>query len=183
MNKKSKLEAVFFYGVFICYLLLLIKILFLSRVSLSELFNDHRTAFASFNLIPFQSIMQYMSGSTETLRRFAFGNVVGNVIIFIPLGIYLPLIKKDKRILVSLLFIFIVSLSVEIIQGILALGAADIDDIILNFLGGFIGVLGVKLFLFLLHDEKKAHTTITILSSIIGLPVILYYLFMVKMRF
>ncbi|WP_287825282.1 VanZ family protein [Clostridium sp.] len=174
MNKRERIKTVFLYGVFICYILLLIKILLLSRISHSE--------FRSINLIPFHSIMEYISGSSANIKTFAFGNVVGNIVIFIPLGIYFPLFKNDKRVITNLLFIFIVSLFVEIIQGLLGIGVSDIDDIILNCFGGLIGILGYKFLLFILRDEKKVHTVITILSAI-GLPCILYYLFMVRMRF
>lgn len=174
MNKRVTIKAVLLYGVFICYILLLIKILLLSRISQS----NHR----SINLIPFYSIMQYLAGSSANIKRFAFGNVIGNIAIFIPLGTYLSLFKNDKRVMTNLSFIFIVSLSVEIIQGILGIGASDIDDIILNCLGGFIGILGYKVLLFILKDVKKVHTSITILS-VMGLPFILFYLFMVRMRF
>ncbi|ETI65987.1 VanZ family protein [Neobacillus vireti] len=183
MNKRERIKTVFLYGVFICYILLLIKILFFSRISPLELFNSQRTFFRSINLIPFHSIMEYISGSSDTLRRFALGNVLGNIVIFIPLGIYLPLLKNDKRVKTNLLFIFIMSLLVEIIQGLLGIGASDIDDIILNCLGGWIGILGYKFLLFILRDEKKVHTAITILSVIIGFPVILYLLFVMRMRF
>jgi glycopeptide antibiotics resistance protein len=175
MKKREGIKTVFLYGIFICYILLLFKILLLSRISLL----GHR----SINLIPFHSIMEYISASPGTLRNFAFGNVVGNIAIFIPLGIYLPLFKKDKRVSANLLFIFIVSLFVEIIQGLLGIGVSDIDDIILNCLGGWIGILGYKFLLFILPHEKKVHAVITILSAIVGLPVIVYLLFMVKMRF
>lgn len=174
MNKRERIKTVFLYGIFICYILLLIKILFLSRISHLE----HR----SINLIPFYSIMEYISGRSANIKAFAFSNVVGNIVIFIPLGTYLSLFKNDKRVITNLLFIFIVSLFVEIIQGLLGIGASDIDDIILNCLGGLIGILGYKFLLFILRDEKKVHTAITILSAI-GLPRILYYLFMVRMRF
>jgi glycopeptide antibiotics resistance protein len=174
MDKQERIKGVFLYGVFICYILLLIKILLLSRNLHSEL--------RSINLIPFYSIMEYISGSVANLKTFAFGNVIGNIIIFIPLGIYLTLFKNDKRVKTNLLFIFIMSLFVEIIQGLLGIGAADIDDIILNCLGGLIGILGYKFLLFILRDEKKTYTAITILSAI-GLPCILYYLFIVRMRF
>lgn len=183
MNKHERIKTVFLYGIFICYILLLIKILFLSRVSLLELFNSQRTLFRSINLIPFYSIMEYISGSSAVIKKFAFSNVVGNIVIFIPLGIYLPLFKNDKRVITNLLFIFIVSLFVETIQGLLGIGASDIDDIILNCLGGWIGILGYKFLIFILRDEKKVHTAITILSAIVGLPVILYLLFMVRLRF
>jgi glycopeptide antibiotics resistance protein len=174
MNKRERIKTVFLYGVFICYILLLIKILFLSRVSHPE---DR-----SINIIPFYSIVEYITGDSANIRAFAFGNVVGNIVIFIPLGTYLALLKKDKRIVNNLLFIFIVSLLVEIIQGALGIGASDIDDMILNCLGGLIGILGYKLLLSILRDEKKVYTAIAIISAI-GLPRLLFYLFMMKMRF
>jgi glycopeptide antibiotics resistance protein len=181
MNKRERIKSVFLYGVFICYILFLIKLLLLSRASLLELFNSQRTLSRSINLIPFQSIMEYISGGSANIRRFAFSNVVGNIEIFIPLGVYLSLLKKDKRVITNLLFIFLVSLFVEVIQGLLGIGAADIDDIILNCLGGLIGILGYKFLLLILRDEKKIRTVITVLSAV-GLPVILYLLFMVKLR-
>lgn len=174
MNKRERVKTVFLYGVFICYILLLIKILLLSRIS--------HSGTRSINLIPFYGIKEYIFSNSVTIKRFAFGNVIGNIIIFVPLGTYLSLFKNDKRVRTNLLFIFIVSLFVEIIQGILGIGASDIDDIILNCLGGLIGILGYKFLLFILRDEKKVHTAITILSAM-GLPCILYYLFMVRMRF
>lgn len=174
MNKRERIKTVFLYGVFICYILLLIKILFLSRVSHLE----HR----SINLIPFYSIMEYISSRSANIKTFAFGNVVGNIVIFIPLGTYLLLFKNNKRVLTNLLFIFTVSLFVEVIQGLLSIGASDIDDIILNCLGGLIGILGYKFLLFILRDQKKVYTAVTIISAI-GLPRILYYLFVVRMRF
>lgn len=183
MKKREQIITLFLCGIFICYILLLIKILLWSRVSFLELFDNQRTLFRSINLIPFHSINQYLSGSSDTIRRFAFGNVIGNIVIFIPLGLYLPLFKKDKRVLVNLLFIFFVSLVVEILQGLLGIGVSDIDDIILNSLGGGIGILGYKFLLLILREKTKLNTVITILSAIIGLPVILYLLFMVKMRF
>lgn len=174
MDKRERIKAVILYGVFICYIFLLIKILFLSRIFQS----NHR----SINLIPFYSIMEYIAGSSANIKKFAFGNVIGNIVIFTPLGTYLSLFKNNKRVLTNLSCIFIVSLSVEIIQGLFAIGSSDIDDIILNCLGGFIGILGYKVLLFILQDEKKVHTSITILS-VMGLPFILFYLLMVRMRF
>ncbi|WP_010296673.1 VanZ family protein [Clostridium senegalense] len=181
MNKRKKIETVFLYGVFICYILFLIKLLFLSRVSFSTLFNKQRTLDRSMNLIPFYSIREYIFSNSVTIKNFAFSNLVGNIIIFIPLGTYLSLFKNNKKVITNMLFIFIVSLFIEIIQGLFGIGASDIDDIILNCLGGLIGILGYKFLLFILRDDKKVRVTITILSAI-GLPVLLYLLLMVKLR-
>jgi glycopeptide antibiotics resistance protein len=181
MNKRERIKTIFLYGVFICYIVFLIKLLFLSRISLLEMFNSQRTLNRSINLIPFYSIKEYILGGSATIRRFAFSNVVGNIVILIPLGTYLSLFKKDKRVITNLLFIFFVSLSVEITQGLLGIGTSDIDDIILNCFGGLIGILGYKFLAFILRDEKKVHTVITIITAI-GLPIILYLLFMVTLR-
>lgn len=181
MNKRERIETVFLYGVFICYILFLIKLLLLSRVSLLDLFNSQRTLDRSINLIPFHSIKEYIFTNSATIKKFAFSNVVGNIVIFIPLGAYLSLFKNNKRVITNLLFIFIVSLFIEIIQGLLGIGASDIDDIILNCLGGLVGILGYKFLLFILRDEKKVRVAITILSAI-GLPVLLYLLFVARLR-
>jgi glycopeptide antibiotics resistance protein len=159
------------------------KILLLSRISITDLFDSHRTYDRSINLIPLYSIGEFISGSSTNLKDFAFANVVGNILIFIPLGVYLTALKNDKRVKINLMYIFIVSLLVEIIQGLLGIGTADIDDIILNSLGGWIGILVYKFLRLILRDEKNVHTVITVLSVIVGLPVIYYYLFMIKMRF
>jgi glycopeptide antibiotics resistance protein len=86
MNKRERIETVFLYGVFICYILFLIKLLFLSRVSLLDLFNSQRISDKSINLIPFYSIKEYILSNSVTIKKFAFSNVGGNIIIFIPLG-------------------------------------------------------------------------------------------------
>lgn len=181
MNKRERIETVFLYGVFICYILLLSKLLLLSRVSLLDMFNSQRTLDRSINLIPFHTIKEYIFSDSATIKKFALSNVVGNMVIFIPLGVYLPLFKKNRRVMTNLLFIFKVSLCIEIIQGILGIGASDIDDIILNCLGGLVGILGYKYLLSILRDEKKVRVAITVLSSI-GLPVLLYLLLMVRLR-
>jgi len=181
MNKRKRIQTVFLYGVFICYILFLIKLLFLSRVSLLELFNSQRPLDRPINLIPFNSIKEYIFSSSATIKKFAFSNVVGNIVIFIPLGTYLSLFKNNKKVITNFIFIFVVSLFTEIIQWFLAIGAADIDDIILNCLGGLIGILGYKFLLFILRDEKKVRAAITAIS-VIGLPVLLYLLFMVRLR-
>ncbi|RAP78507.1 VanZ family protein [Paenibacillus montanisoli] len=181
MNKRERIKTIFLYGVFIFYIVFLFNLLFLSRISLLEMFNSQRAINRSINLIPFYSIKEYTIGGSATIKKFAFSNVVGNIFILTPLGTYLSLFKKDKRVITNLLFIFFVSLSVEISQGLLGIGTSDIDDIILNCLGGSIGISGYKFLAFILRDEKKIRTVITLISAI-GLPVILYLLFMVKLR-
>ncbi len=181
INKWERIETIILYGVFICYILFLGKLLLLSRFSLAELFDPQRTITRSMNLIPFHSIQEYIYSSSATVQSFAFSNVAGNVIAFVPLGAFLLLFKQDKRIAANLLIICMISVVVEVIQGLFGMGAADVDDVILNSLGGLIGILGYRLLLLLFRDEKKVRIIATILS-LAGLPVLLYLLFMIKLR-
>lgn len=182
MKKRENIEKVFLYIVLVCYIAFLIKLFFLSRVTMAELFDSTRIETRSINLIPFNTIIEYISGKTTNLKDFAFSNLVGNIIVFIPLGVYLPLLKKDKSFKINFIIIFIVSLFVEIIQGVFGIGATDIDDIILKCLGGGFGILGYKFLTLLISDKKKVRTIITIISCIVGLPILLYLLFFIRLR-
>ncbi len=82
-----------------------------------------------------------------------------------------------------MLLVFFVSLLTEVIQGCFGIGAADIDDVILNCLGGFVGILLYKLLYLIVRDQKKVRSVIAILSAFIGLPVLFYFMFIIKMRF
>jgi len=95
------------------------------------------TDFESFsnNFIPFKEIMRY----TLTSKLF-FKNVIGNVLMFIPFGYFVNNILKNRKFYISIILTFITSLSIEIIQMFIG-RSFDIDDIILNIIGGLLGYL------------------------------------------
>ncbi len=146
------------YSVFAFYLLVLIALLFMNRYS-----------FRSINIVPFRTIINYLLGSNLIIRSFALSNVLGNIVLFIPLGIYLTLFNRDKRIYKNVLWIFLISLSVEILQYIFMIGVSDIDDVILNCVGGFIGITVYRVLLLKLKDLKKVRYSIEILAPIGGI--------------
>ena len=69
-------------------------------------------------------------------------NIVGNIVLFIPIGILIPILWKIKDRYVILIG-FLISLSIEITQLFLD-RVTDVDDLILNTLGVIIGVLVYK---------------------------------------
>ena len=88
---------------------------------------------ATNNFIPFHEIMRYNISS-----RLFFKNVLGNMIMFFPFGLFCSYYLKADRIKLPLLLTIVASLSIECVQ--LAIGRVfDVDDIILNILGGSIG--------------------------------------------
>ena len=182
MKKCERIAMVVICGVFIWYVLFLIKILFLSRVPIEELFDAQRAFTRSVNLDPLRTIRGYWGGGTTIFRGFALGNVVGNVVLFVPLGIYLPLLRKDKRLIPNWLIAIGASAVAECIQWMLGIGAADVDDIILNGLGALIGIIGYKLLSVILRDERKARAVVAVLSVLIGVPVLYYFMFMIILQ-
>ena len=88
---------------------------------------------ATNNFIPFHEIMRYSITS-----RLFFKNVLGNMIMFFPFGLFVSYYLKSKDYKLPLLLTLVASLSIECVQ--LAIGRVfDVDDILLNLLGGLIG--------------------------------------------
>jgi len=85
------------------------------------------------NFILFQEIFRHEITSQAFLR-----NVIGNVVLFIPLGYYVSYFCKIKKIYLIFIISFIISLTIETIQYHIG-RAFDVDDILLNVTGGLIG--------------------------------------------
>ena len=100
----------------------------------------------NINLIPFATVklfLRLLQNSTDiALLRHAVINLVGNVVMFVPLGFFLPQIYgKKSNFLKYILFVAAIILLVEVLQLITLLGSCDIDDLILNLLGASFGYL------------------------------------------
>ena len=96
-----------------------------------------------YNLTPLKEIKRFMKyiWDNDALGRAARLNIFGNIIAFIPFGIYLPYTSESKLGFIStFLYTFSLSLTIELVQLITKVGSCDVDDIILNALGGVIAV-------------------------------------------
>lgn len=100
-------------------------------------------------------------------RAFALSNLLGNIAIFIPMGVYLPLLIRRKSIFANTVCVALISAVVEVLQYIFAVGSADIDDVILNTVGGLIGVSLFRVMELLLKDQTKK--AVTILAPVGGI--------------
>jgi len=107
------------------------------------------------NFIPLENMAKEFSETSQKKREFMRGhfleNVVGNVFLFLPLGILLPLIsKRFKSFIRIFLFGLLFSLSIEILQWISrqygVYRSVDIDDVILNVIGIVGGLIIVRMF-------------------------------------
>lgn len=140
----------FFYFISFVYIIVLIKFIFFKYPTheIWQLISRNTEYFIPpINLTPFKTIINYLSG--DPTPRIAFKNLIGNIILFLPFGFLVPCLKQFffsfKNILLSVISF---SLLLEILQLLSHLGSFDIDDIILNSLGGIIGyILFKKLFI------------------------------------
>lgn len=91
------------------------------------------------NLLPFHEI----SNTLYTMTDHGFTNLIGNIVIFIPLGLLLSSMAGERasRLFNVFWISFGLSLSLEVTQVIWTIGTFDVDDLLLNTLGGLLGGL------------------------------------------
>ncbi len=93
------------------------------------------TNYGTSNFTPFTEMFRYSFGS-----RLFIKNIVGNLLLFIPFGLFVSYYLKLKSIYPVLFLSLISSLSIEITQ--YKIGRVfDVDDIILNIFGAIIGFM------------------------------------------
>ncbi|MET1249037.1 VanZ family protein [Sporolactobacillus sp. STCC-11] len=85
------------------------------------------------NLVP-------LLGSFDDNGTLRFSEIRANILAFIPLGIYICMIKTSWPFVKKMLTIVGLTFVYELIQFIFAIGRTDITDLLSNTLGGIIGI-------------------------------------------
>lgn len=151
-------------GLFIVYIIILTWIiLFKLQFDISSL---ETMNLRSINLIPF-------AGSLIINNRVDISEIILNVAIFVPFGIYVCMLKEEWSFIKKVIPIFITSLVFETLQYIFALGASDITDLIGNTLGGIIGIA-----VFMLLSKIFNNNTIKIINVLALIVTIIVVLFL-----
>lgn len=93
-----------------------------------------------YNLQPFHEIRRYLIWWRVLGIRRVVLNLVGNIIGFIPFGALLPILSRSVRKAWKVMALGLeISALVEVSQLILCVGCCDVDDMILNTCGAFLG--------------------------------------------
>lgn len=80
--------------------------------------------------------------STWGITPQAHAYVIENVLLFIPFGFLLPFVWEKMRSFPFCLFVtFLASMAIEITQVITRMGFGQTDDVIMNVIGGGIGLI------------------------------------------
>lgn len=92
-----------------------------------------------YNLVLFREIRRFWK-YRERLGMFAmFTNLFGNVLIFMPFGFFMPAACRNRRLFSTTCYSFGLSLCVETFQLVAKVGSFDVDDLLLNTVGGAAG--------------------------------------------
>lgn len=113
----------------------------------------------NYNLIPFRSIYRIGIFSKDIMDPIKI--LIGNIILFIPFG-FLPklILKKKLSVLTITLFGMCLSTLIETCQFLFTYRVSNVDDVILNTLGTFIGALIVAVYFQLKKVIYYFHTDI-----------------------
>lgn len=151
INKTNKLTNI----LFVIYLIAVFEII----VFKLELPFRNIGYLRNINLIPFNESL-IVNGKID------FSEIIMNMVIFMPLGIYVEIIFSKWSTAKKFSIFFIISLICEVLQFIFAVGASDITDIINNTLGGIIGFLIFKVIVKIFNNRDKAHKVVNVIAVI-----------------
>jgi glycopeptide antibiotics resistance protein len=85
--------------------------------------------------------------------------IVGNFIMLLPLGIFLPLLYRRISAFFPVLIVsFLVSTTIELLQLITSFRSADVDDVFLNTLGACTGFILYKIILLIVSSGMQPST-------------------------
>lgn len=109
-----------------------------------------------YNLIPFREIVRFIK-YWEYIDFFSVVvNLLGNVIAFMPFGALIRwVIDRKIRWFQAVGYTFLFSLCVELLQLVAKVGVFDVDDLILNTLGGLLGFIVYYLLLLINRRSER----------------------------
>ncbi len=135
VRKRLRVLAWILFGVYLfllCYFLFFAEIM--GRTYLGRTYH--------YNLVPFREIRRFLRYYKTLGFMAVFLNLAGNILVFVPYGLFLPLLAhRCRRFWYVVLLSFDFSLLVEVIQLSSKVGSFDVDDLILNTVGGALGYL------------------------------------------
>ncbi len=142
-------------------ILLLIYVIILTWIIVFKMqFNINRLPYIrSINLIPFAE-------SVIINGKVYIGEIIDNLIVFIPVGIYIEMLGKEVNFFKKIMPILLLTLIFESLQYIFHIGATDITDIIMNTLGGIVGILIINILYKIFKNDEKVNKILNILATI-----------------
>ena len=94
-----------------------------------------------YNLVLFKEIKRFIEYREELGAFAVFTNLFGNILIFMPFGFFISMASRAIGFFMTLFYSFGLSLCVEVFQLLTKVGSFDVDDLLLNTIGGVLGYI------------------------------------------
>lgn len=143
-NEKSSIHRRIIINIFFTYFLAVIYFTFFKdgrlEISITNFGNKY------VNIIPLRETIKMFIDDHMGIKN-ALYNVVGNILLFVPLGFFIPMLfKKLNNAKKILLYGFIASVTIEFIQYFTPMNMSDVDDVIFNTMGALLGLACYRAF-------------------------------------
>ena len=141
----KKFSRAILWTLFIVYCLIVMYLVFFSRGFRTQYTYSYYFKYFT-NFIPLKTIVHYIQIYCKGWQSLAIFNLLGNFVLFLPMGMLLPCVfKKIDCLWKVTLCVFITVLLVEATQFLLRVGIIDVDDLIFNVVGAMIGYGIIKI--------------------------------------
>lgn len=151
-NKRINIAREIILFIFFVYFLflLLLTIFKGGRIEFSNQFNSYmyreHGLLGIINIVPIKETINTFMHS-ETGMRNSLRNIIGNILVFMPLGFFIPLLFDKFNNFKKVLKVgCLSSLAIELSQLFVGSNVCDIDDVIYNTLGALAGFICYKTF-------------------------------------
>lgn len=150
-NRKMKIGIRILFCIYFIFLIKVILFKYPINIAISALKAGEipplSVRIESANFMPTKTISRFLFVSKNF--RVSAENLLGNIVIFVPLGFLLPIILRRKvhNLKSIAMTSFFVSLALETSQLIFNLGIFDVDDIMLNMSGAVLGYIIYRIFI------------------------------------
>ena len=138
--KKQSAQHPLLRFLFIIYCGVMLWLLFGRSVGWDSSISYEQMLMRNINTTPFYTIKNYLrvivDRTNDSVYIHCLINLLGTILLFIPIGMLIPKLWKKLRNFLKFGFIcLLMILAVELIQLFALLGSCDIDDVILNMTG------------------------------------------------
>ena len=150
-NVRKKIERLsllilVLYGALVVYF-----VLFSDRLGRTDGYSTYR-----YNLVLFDEIRRFVRYRDNVAPAAFILNMIGNLLVFFPLGFLIPIWREKKSgVIRILIYSFVFSLGIESLQLVTKVGVFDVDDLLLNTVGGLFGFAGYRVVLAVYYHTRK----------------------------
>ena len=144
-NKKISLPSkILVFVLFILYMIVLTGLLLFSFRAPAAILSagfDPGSINNVVNLTPLKTIRLYM----RNINTISVVNLLGNILVFLPAGFFTGFFFRQGKFVFCAIITALVSLIFESLQIFLSVGRFDVDDILLNTIGGILGFIIIRI--------------------------------------